>query len=385
MLLFAAAFLQFLFATAQKPDRYISLLTCSPGNELYSAFGHSALRLVDPQNGLDVVFNYGTFSFNEPNFYVKFAQGKLPYMLSAGKYEWFYQGYVEENRAIVEQVLNLDSAHFERLANLLRENYQPANRYYRYDFFYDNCSSRIRDIVQKTFDTQLQFDTTLKVDHPTFRMLIQPYLDHGFGWGDFGIDLGLGLPCDKKASASEYMFLPDELSLAFDKATIHSASGVEPLVLSSTKILANTPISSGFDITGPWPIALLLLLLAGLASYRQYKSNASAAWFDVPYFTLLGLVGVLVLLLWFATDHTATHGNLNFLWAMPAYLFVAPFFKKNPALKGTYFRVFGMLNALLLVGFWFLPQSFHPAVVVLLLIAILRSYMLAWRPLFAKS
>lgn len=381
-ILFIVAFLsQLLLAAAQKSESYISLLTCSPGTELYSAFGHSALRLVDKEKGLDVVFNYGTFSFNEPNFYVKFAQGKLPYMLSAGKYAWFYEGYLQENRAIIEQVLNLDSAHFEILSGLLRENYEPENRFYRYDFFYDNCSSRIRDIVQKTFGDQLVFDTELKPSEPTFRDLIQPYLDNGFAWGDFGIDLGLGLPCDKQASASDYMFLPDELMLAFDKAKLNTSNGEQPLVLSTTKVLANTPIQSGFDVTGPWMVVLALLLFALFLSYREHKTSRTTVGFDVVYFSLLGLVGVLVLLLWFATDHTATHGNLNFLWAMPAYIFVAPFFKKKPALKGMYFRIFGLLNVILLGSFWFLPQAFHPAVLGLIAISILRSYMIAWRPL----
>lgn len=124
----------------------ISLLTCSPGNELYSVFGHSAIRVKDLPNKVDIVFNYGVFDFSDPNFYPNFVRGRMNYILAGNYYEDFYSSYVEENRSISEQVLNFSKEEKQHLLDSLFINYMPEHRYYRYDFFYDNCATRIRNV-----------------------------------------------------------------------------------------------------------------------------------------------------------------------------------------------------------------------------------------------
>ena len=141
------------FASAQ--DYQISLLTCDPGDQLYSAFGHSAIRVLERTTGEDLVFNYGTFDFNTPYFYVKFTQRTLDYMLSVSTYERFLAEYNYYQRDVREQVLDLSPEQIERLVEFLQINYRPQNRFYRYDFFYDNCATRIRDVMDRVLGKQL--------------------------------------------------------------------------------------------------------------------------------------------------------------------------------------------------------------------------------------
>src|SRR4051812_24672160 len=118
----------------------ISLLTCAPGQELYSTFGHTAIRITDSIRRTDIVYNYGTFEFDDPNFYMKFVRGKLDYFLSAAYYPDFMYEYQEEQRSVTEQVLNLSCTQKQQIVQALAINMQGANRMYKYDFVYDNCT-----------------------------------------------------------------------------------------------------------------------------------------------------------------------------------------------------------------------------------------------------
>ena len=176
----------FSLAQALSERASISLLTGSPGTELYSTFGHSAIRVHDPSTGMDIVFNYGTFDFNTPNFYLKFAQGKLNYKLSIETFEQFRAGFIYENRSVVEQKFNLTQTQKNLLFALLEQNYLPENRFYKYDFFFDNCATRIRDLMITAFgeDFQYQYPEEWKNSGLTFRNLIDMYLTNHH-WSDF--------------------------------------------------------------------------------------------------------------------------------------------------------------------------------------------------------
>src|SRR5690606_22569898 len=134
------------------PRAEISIITCGPGEELYSSFGHSAFRVKDPALKLDFAYNYGTFDFNKPNFYIKFAQGKLLYELSVSYFEDFVYNYKIEGRWVKEQVLNLSQDEKNQLFNFLNINAQPENKEYLYDFFFDNCSTKIRDVLEEVLN-----------------------------------------------------------------------------------------------------------------------------------------------------------------------------------------------------------------------------------------
>ena len=197
----------------EKPSALrISLITCAPGTELYSVFGHNALRIVDSAAGTDIAYNFGTFNFDDPNFYTKFVRGKLMYFLSQENFSDFLYAYNYFKRGVSEQVLNLSDQEKKAIQQALFENLAEENRYYKYDFFYDNCSTRLRDIIFKT-KTENAFDPpSFTAKGLTFRDHLHTYLDRAkMEWTRLGIDLILGTEADQEMSISNAMFLPDFL------------------------------------------------------------------------------------------------------------------------------------------------------------------------------
>lgn len=363
------------FAVQLSDKAYISLLTASPGEELYSTFGHSALRVVDPEKDLDVVFNYGTFDFDTPNFYVKFCRGKLLYKMGQQHFENFIYGLRYENRSVVEQVFNLNQQQKERLFDLLLENYKPENRYYKYDFFFDNCATRIRDLLPKAFGPNFKYHypEKWKGSNQTFRNLIDLYLTQ-HQWSDFGIDLALGLPTDAVAAPDDYMFLPDFLSEGIGTATIlHQGADVafagEPKILVLRK---DVPKDDPVGITPSW--LLWGLFVGGLIlSIVGIKKGLNFHGFDIIYFTILGLTGWVVFFLWFFTDHIATKDNLNLLWAFPLHLPVfLLWWKLSGVFRKWYALLFGGIDVIILLTWVVFPQNFHVAFVPLMLLTVLR-------------
>src|SRR5215469_9021212 len=188
----------------------ISLLTCTPGEELYSSFGHSALRIIDSAENTDNIYNYGTFDFDDPAFYSKFTRGKLLYFVSVDSFQNFLEEYKYEKRGITEQTLNLSCSEKEKLVAALKENAKEENKYYQYDFIYDNCTTRLRDIVFKNANAQVVTKDVRPFNKITFRNFIHKYLDSSYQyWSELGIDILLGQPLDKNISNDQAMFLPD--------------------------------------------------------------------------------------------------------------------------------------------------------------------------------
>ncbi len=306
----------------------ISVLTIGPGSSLNDAFGHNAFRIKDSLNHIDVVFNYGIYDFNTPNFYIKFAQGRLNYLIGMNYYKDFYRNYKEENRTIKEQVLNLSQDEKQRLLNFLLNNIKPENRRYLYDFFYDNCATKIRDVLETTTNNKIQFNTPDRFKQQTFRQLIYSNLNKN-SWGSFGIDLALGSVIDKKATPYEHMFLPKYIFKFFENATF-SNSGKK--LVKQTHILykkTDTPKTNNF-LTSPLMVFGIIGSLILFITFKDYKNKKRSNWLDVILFCITGIIGILILLLWFATDHKGTHQNYNLLWACALNILVVfQFFKKN--------------------------------------------------------
>lgn len=340
-----------------------SLLTCTPGNELYSVFGHSAIRIQDrtEEGAIDWVYNYGTFRFSD-DFYWKFARGKLDYMLAKTNYYYFEEEYTYSLRGIQEQVLQLTPAQGARLFELLEENYEPKNKYYRYDFFYDNCATRIRDIIGKACGDELKYTYVYPREY-TFRQAIQNYLDY-MPWSDFGIDLALGMPCDRVMGKGDGMFLPDSMMKEFHFAALGNGTLTTP----AKELL---PQRAGLD-AGGWytPSAVFgILLFVSLAfGYWRMRKGKQMFILDRAFLLTSGLVGVMVVFLWFFTDHSATKWNLNLLWANPLNLILA--FSGKGARKGwrmAYLKCYSAVLCLTLLTWFFLPQRMHIAVIPILL------------------
>ena len=363
---------QYLLAQSDAPynDITISLITGSPGDELYSVFGHSAIRVRNDRTEQDVLYNYGTFDFNTPNFYWKFMRGKLPYMLSVERTEDLFRTYVQEGRSITEQTLNFTDEQKEKLLQFLQWNYEPEHRYYMYDFFYNNCATVIRDIFEKEYGVDYHVDA---MEDIAFRQLLDEKMPNML-WTNFGMDLVLGTPADRKADFRNQMFLPEYLSNHLAKATL--SSGESLVQTQHTKTLVQkTPISkadTGINFTPTLffiIIAMLALVLTFTGSERMKRI------FDITLFTLLGLSGLFLLFMWFGTDHITTKNNWNLLWMNPLCLLLAIGIAENNEKKWLRvgFAIYAtVLWAVLLAWNW-IPQEFNIAIIPILIALIIRS------------
>ncbi|MDR1983309.1 MAG: DUF4105 domain-containing protein [Prevotellaceae bacterium] len=354
---------------------HVSLLTCGQGNQLYSTFGHSAIRICDKKNNIDIVFNYGTFDFNTKNFYLKFSRGTLMYMLSANNFQDFLQSYVHENRSVYEQKLNISHAEKEKLFALLIENYKPQNRSYRYDFFKDNCSTRIRDIFQKVIGQKLDFSNQNTDKNKTFRQLIYPYLEK-MAWSKFGIDILLGMPTDVRATNADYMFLPNELMINVDTARIDGKNfASKPEILYLAQDAGNSALLS------PNMVFCIFMLIAILLTYLDFcrlkKSKKSCGKiFDKIFFLTMAILSLIILLMWIFSLHYPVRNNLNILWLNPLYLYV--FWKSEKS--NLYVLIICVIcNLIALCGQYFLPQHFNTAFFAIIIAATLRLIMMITR------
>lgn len=343
----------------------ISLITGAPGNDVYAYFGHTGIRVRNDSTGQDVLYSYGTFDFDTPNFYGKFIRGKLLYMLDADPSDRFFRYYNYYQRRVTEQILNLTNAEKEKLLTYINWNYQPANRYYLYDFFYDNCATVIRDVFEKELKIEYKIDSVRDV---TFRQLLDEYVEKDV-WTDFGIDLILGLPADKKADFRNQMFLPDYLSQNLAKATLNG----KPL-MQSTQVLVNaTPAPPKRTTFTPMLVFIILALFSLIITFS--KSQRVKNIFDYIIFFILGLGGFFLLFMWFGTDHIATRDNWNVLWMNPLCLFLAIgiLMKKPKKWLRIVFAIYATILWLLLLTWGWFPQTFNMAVIPIIITMIMRS------------
>ena len=356
-------------------DAEISIITIGPGKQLYDSFGHNAIRVSDPSNGKDLAFNYGTFDFNTPNFYIKFGQGKLPYALSVSTYDGFLRNYIAEKRWIKQQ--KLDVTYGEKIAifEFLLNNAQPSNREYQYDFFFDNCATRIRDVLAVNLGSKLSYKPEqYAASLYSFRELIQQRL-HWNSWGSLGIDIALGAVIDRTANPWEHQFLPDYVFESLKSATITRNNKTSALIKKETTINNPGPMArnSAFLLS---PFFVFLVLAIGIVyrTLRDSKQQKRSRWLDTVLFFVTGIVGVLLLVLWLATDHTATVTNYNILWAFPLNLiFCTLVSKKAPKKWLINYVSFLIILLTLLVVHWFTGvQVFAPALLPLVIALFIR-------------
>lgn len=353
----------------------ISLLTCSPGAELYSTFGHTAIRVKDLSGNTDVVFNYGTFDDSDPNFYLNFTKGLMEYALSAYPMSDFVEEYKMQDRGVIEQVLNLSCAAKQQLFIALQVNATESKRYYNYYFKEDNCTTRAKEMIEKNALAKVVFNTILPKQHPTFRNLIHIYLDsaHQY-WSKFGIDILLGSNLDKRVTNEEAMFLPDFLLKGFDNA---QADG-KPLVKSKQTIITVTAPASSPSIFTPVLLFWIFFALIAIGSFSKSKGVQNLLkGFDVLFFLVLGLLGVLMLTLWIIRIDTVCRNNFNLLWALPTHLPVIFFYFSKKNWVRNYFRIVALVSVATAIGWFFLPQQFNAAFMPLIFIIILRSFVRA--------
>lgn len=295
----------------------ISVLTCGVGDELYSSFGHTGLRVRDTVRGVDDVYNYGLFNFSDPDFYSKFTRGKLLYFVGRTNFYSFMSEYEYDRRSVIEQELNLTNEEKACILRFLNENLRPENASYKYDFLYDNCATRVRDIFPRTLGQEFSFGNTLDNNtHLSFRQMINQYL-HNSHWSRLGINIVLGSNIDKVMSNTETMFLPDMLMAGLKEAKMGSRK--------MTK--APVRLIEGADRSAPKPNAAMWTMLAVLVAtvlifFLKALQSLRTAWSFILLFTN-GALGCLLLFMWLGTDHQACNNNFNLLWAFPLNILMA--------------------------------------------------------------
>lgn len=365
------SFLLTITAFAQQPseredDIYsnleISLLTCSPGDELYSAFGHTAIRVND------MVFNYGMFNFNTEGFYIKFVSGQTDYELGVEMMQGFERQYERRNRSVIEQKLNLTNEEKAALFNALIENTRPEKKTYRYNFVFDNCATRPRVKIEECLKGAIKYD--VKEENESYRKLIEKYVGED-SWIKFGIDILIGAEADKTASFFDRLFLPDELMNAF--ATAKRDNG-ERLVTETKEIVSQDKDEDNDEDNGVTPlavavIAMTIISIASLLFPRKLKA------LDFILFLATGLLGVVITYLCFFSLHPLVGENYNLLWLNPVHLIIplTIFIKKaRKILMGTYILI-ALATAVAISGYIYLPQEFNIAFLPFMAIIVVRA------------
>ena len=305
----------------------VSLLTVLPrSNYIYTYFGHTAIRLIDPSENLDWVFSYGSFNMNEPNFIYHFVRGETDYYLEVFTYDDFEHFYTMGNYTVIEQVLNLSPKEKEAMFQMLRFNSLPENRRYRYNFLFDNCTTRPRDIIERFTQGRIVYEE--QKNPTTFRTLIHEYTKP-YPWVTFGIDLLIGSGADSLIHLRQEMFLPEKLMNALETAHVANNSRiggviVRPMV-SSTQVIIQSSVNDiqGSSWFSPMMAGICLLVITlilgicGMIYKRRFRL------FFALLFFVAGVAGCIIWFIAFFSIHPATFPNCNVFFFHPLYFIAA--------------------------------------------------------------
>ena len=342
----------------------ISLLTCGPGADLYSIWGHTGIRVIDSSHQADVVFNYGTFNDQDPLFYVKFTRGIMIYSVTPMSFQNFMEEYREGARSVTEQVLALDCTTKARLLNALWTNTEKQNKDYPYHFYADNCTTRARDMLAHNMDTAVLFKEIRPAPGiSTYRQLIHSYMTSSSqAWNRFTIDILLGKHLDETPPNYQAMFLPDFLMKGLDSASLHQHA----LVGERTIILPDGQVNEPSLFTPTALFSLLLMVTVALSFISPKWAGQTLLVTESLVFLLIGLLGVLMLVLWLARVDTVCRNNYNLLWALPTHTIIAFVINKQKKWVKSYWLLTAAISALLLLSWHWLPQDMNNSLLVLI-------------------
>lgn len=308
-------------------DVKVSVLTCSPGSKAYELYGHTGLRYCNENRGVDVVFNYGFFDFDAPNFIWRFIIGETDYMVGAVPYDIFCRDYLQRGSAVVEQQLELTSQQENELFDMLVRNCRPENRIYRYNYFYNNCTTKIRDKVEQVTENVV-YDSSAK--YPTLRDALNAMLADS-PWYAFGINLLLGADIDRRTTVRELQFIPNNFMADLDNSYIISATGERVPFVKEKRV--HTPesddashLSSGGNNFTPFNVALMLLVATFIVMSCEVRKKKTFWWFDVVIMVVQGLAGCLLLFMALFSQHPAVGNNWLLLLLNPLPLVLLPIY-----------------------------------------------------------
>lgn len=356
---------------SSKATLQISILTCAPGEDVYTAWGHTAIRIIDSSKQTDIVYNFGTFDFNTPNFLVEFVKGNLNYFLSADDFQNFIYEYQYYGRSIKEQVLILSDAEKINWQNSLQKNLEGNNRYYLYNFITDNCTTRVKDGFYQFASSQVP-PSNIK----SFRThVVEAPYQQGIPWIGLGIDILLGAVSDQAPSPLQAGFLPD---LFFEQLA------AQPSHIATTQnydFTKTTPIKPTYPI---FYIVGLMLVYAFVAKWNARWAVLTAKFLDIILLFIFGLGGLLLVYMSLFSLHTACHNNFNIAWIHPLYFIALVCYFMKPIWAGYLGRIFFIASIGLIVVSYWVPQSFSISVYLLMGLSLVLNYRLIKRGIDAK-
>ena len=350
----------------------ISLLTCAPGTEIYALFGHTAIRYEDPKRGQDWVYNYGMFNFREPNFVMRFVRGETDYQLGRIPFSYFEAEYAMRGSAVYQQVLNLTNEEKIRLITSLEENYRPVNRVYRYNYFYDNCTTRARDKIEESIYGTVVYPEG--ANNVSFRDIVHEYTA-GHEWSEFGIDLCLGMDADKHIDIRRQMFAPFYMKRFASEAMIHRADTVVPFVAEEFKVVDAERTEEDVCWCSPMMGAMLLLLFTLLMVWRSVRKGRFPWAWDALLFGAQGFGGIIVSFLFFFSVHPTVGSNWLVVLFNPLPLIYLPWmiYKDVKGKKDRYHGINSVCLTFFIILMPLLLQEFNLTVLPLALSLLLTS------------
>ena len=350
----------------------VSLVTCSPGTEVYEVYGHTALRVEIPSLGVDAVINYGLFSFEAPNFVWRFIKGETDYVVGTIGYPIFEREYTSRGSTVTLQTLNLNQEEKERLVYLLNENLRPENREYRYNFLYNNCSNKAENMVELALTAQI-LPLADKCEGTSYRDILHEYTQ-GYPWLQFGMDYLLGFEADLPANPKQQMFAPEYLMYYAGQTSLADSASVYPYVIDTEVRGENTIDTSSAPLLTPIQGMILLLLFVMVICVLEFLVERRQWWLDMLLLALQGIMGVVVAFLFFFSAHPTVGSNWQVIYLNPLPLLFLPFIMISE-IRGKVSKLYHvqmlMLVAFAIVGYSS-QQYIQPAAWILVLTLMLR-------------
>ncbi|TCI91003.1 lipoprotein N-acyltransferase Lnb domain-containing protein [Tenacibaculum sp. M341] len=374
LLFLTVFFLGFTQHKTLSPKAEISIVTSGPGELLYEKFGHTAIRVKDPSTNTDILYNYGMFDFGAPNFYSNFTRGYMMYKLVKYPFHYSLRNSNQDERWVKQQVLNLNQEEKNAFYSFLETNALPKNAGYLYDPFFDNCATRPRDIIQDIIKENLISDKDVIIEK-TLRSLMNEKINTNT-WGSFGINLALGSRLDEKITLNESTYLPAYLFDLIATAKIKRGEKTVPLIKRTDELLKFETKTAKPDEISPFLVFSIFLVLTLLITFRDFKKKKRTKFLDFFIFFSSGIVGVLIIFLWFFTNHSTAPYNYNFLWAFaPNFILSFSLFKNRLKKWFTFYMAFLLILFLLMIVIWIIQIQVFTYPMIPLLGAVLVRYL----------
>lgn len=363
----------------------ISIVTAGPGEKLYEKFGHSAIRIKDPALNLDLIYNYGIFDFNTPNFLLNFANGKMYYLLAKYDFKYFIASYRKEKRWLKQQVLNLSIAEKQQFFSYLENNALKENATYLYDPFFDNCATKPIVILKSILNKDVIFESKNIENNNSLRSLMNQEI-YWNTWGNLGINLIAGTILDTERNQLAYTYLPDYLFKTIKYGKIKKDTKFVDLVKREDTLLNFKEVSNSSSLINPLNVFLLLLLIVLFITFKDVKNNIRTQWLDAIIFFTSGFIGILLVYLWVFSSHNTAPNNFNILWAFIPNLLVAFVISKGKNTGWIQQYIFVLLIFLGVIPIlWVLEIQIFPIAIIPILLLLFVRYLFLYRYLLTSK